>query len=85
MSTSMLVAATMISAAILGGAFVIGTFIALANTQWKILGVSAVALFGAFSATTVIFWLAVYAAVRPRLKKFSVTQWLTRRRPRFKS
>lgn len=83
-STSLLVAATMISAALLGSAFVIGTFIAVSHYQWKILGVPVVPVVGAVAAVTLIFWLSVYAAVRPRLKKINLTSWLVRRRPRMK-
>jgi ubiquinone biosynthesis protein len=84
-STTMLVSATLIAGSVIGAAFVVGTFIALSSVHWTVFGVPLVALVGAVSATTVIFWLSVYAAVRPRLKKISLTGLLVRRRPRFKS
>lgn len=85
LQSTMLVSATLMAGAVIGAAFVVGTFIALASSHWTIFGVPVVALVGAASATTVIFWISVYAAVRPRLKKISLTGLLLRRRPRFKS
>jgi ubiquinone biosynthesis protein len=80
LSTTLLMSATVIAGAIIGAAFIIGTFVALANLDWKILGVPIVGAFGALCAGTLLFWVGLYAAVRPRLKKISVSRFLFRRK-----
>jgi ubiquinone biosynthesis protein len=79
LSMTLLMSATVIAGAILGGSFIIGTFVALAGVDWKILGVPIVPTFGAICAGTLVFWVSVYAAVRPRLKKISVSRFFRRR------
>lgn len=71
-------AAYTISAAILGGAFVIGSFIGLSRVDWEIGGVPIVGVVGAIVGLTVIFWLGAYVMVRPRLKKLSLSRILWR-------
>jgi ubiquinone biosynthesis protein len=80
LTSAILVGSTVVAGAILGGAFIIGTFVALASAEWKILGVPVTAIAGAVSAGTIIFWLSVYAAVRPRLKKISIARLIARRK-----
>ncbi|MCK6546213.1 AarF/ABC1/UbiB kinase family protein [Myxococcota bacterium] len=81
LTTTLLVASTMIGGSIIGAAFIVGTFIALAGSGWKFLGIPVVALVGAMSALMIISWLGIYAAVRPRLKKISIRRFLFRGRP----
>jgi ubiquinone biosynthesis protein len=81
LSSTVLMSATVIAGAILGSAFVVGTFIALANVDWRIFGVPIAALVGGVCAGTLVFWVSLYAAIRPRLKKISLARFLVKRRP----
>lgn len=76
---TVLVCATMVSGAILAAAFIIGTFVALSGVGWTVFDIPVVAIVGAVCAGTLVLWLSVYAAVRPRLKKISVSRFLRRR------
>jgi ubiquinone biosynthesis protein len=78
LSTSILTAATILSGAILGGAFVIGAFIGLSQLDLRIQGIPVLGIMGALSAATLVFWVGVYAVLRPRLKKVSVLRWFRR-------
>jgi hypothetical protein len=73
-------AATMLSGAILGGAFVVGAFIGLAQSRWTLLGVPVVGVFGAILAFGLIAWVGAYALFRPRLRKISLLRLLAARR-----
>jgi len=57
---------------------VIGTFIGFSQSKTTILGVPIMGILGVVSATTVLFWVGVYGALRPRLKKVSLLRWLRR-------
>lgn len=80
LNATLLVSATMVGGTILAGAFVIGTFIGLSSVGWKVLGVPVVPAFGALCAGTLILWVSVYAAIRPRLKRISLSRFLFRKR-----
>lgn len=80
LSESVLSAAYTVSAAILGGAFIIGSFIGLSRVDWTIGGVPIVGVVGALVGLTVMFWLGAYVLVRPRLKKLSLARLLWRNR-----
>lgn len=80
LSTSLLTAATTVSGAILGGAFIIGSFIGLAQLDWTILGVPIVGVFGAVVGAMVVSWVGVYAMLRPRLKKISLLRLFVKKR-----
>jgi len=67
-----------LSGAILGGAFVIGAFIGLSQLDLRIHGIPILGIMGALSAATLVFWVGVYAVLRPRLKKVSVLRWFRR-------
>lgn len=79
--STILVAATLISGAMLGSAFVVGTFIAMTGVRWDLFGIPVPAIAGAVCAATTLFWISVYAAIRPRLKKISVRRFLFKGRP----
>lgn len=80
LSSTILVATTAISLSILGGAFVIGAFVALAQTHWTVLGVPVLALFAAVAGATIFSWVNAYVFLRPRLRKISLASMLSRRR-----
>jgi ubiquinone biosynthesis protein len=76
LSASILSAAYTVSGAILGGAFIIGSFIGLAQADWTIGGVPLVGVVGAVVGLSCIFWLGTYVLLRPRLKKLSLVRLL---------
>jgi hypothetical protein len=78
---TILMSATVMAGAVIGGAFIVGTFVALANVSWTVFGVPVAAAFGAVCAATLVFWVGVYAAIRPRLKKISLARYLKPRPP----
>lgn len=80
LNTSLLTAATTVSGAILGGAFIIGSFIGLAQLDWTIFGIPIVGVFGAVVGAMVVSWVGAYAMLRPRLKKISVLRLLMKKR-----
>ena len=82
LTNSILMSATTVAGAILGGAFIVGSFIGMAQLEWTLFGVPLVGLIGAAIGATVMFWLAGYILLRPRLGKISVLRLITRRRPR---
>ncbi|CAN0547703.1 unnamed protein product [Laminaria digitata] len=73
--------ATTVSGAILGGAFIIGSFIGMAQLDWSVGGVPMVGIFGALVGAVVVSWVGAYVLLRPRLKKISLLRLLTRRKP----
>lgn len=80
LSNSIMMSATTVAGAILGGAFVIGSFIGMAQLDWTVGGVPIVGIFGALVGATVMSWVGAYILLRPRLKKISLLRLLTRRR-----
>ena len=80
LADSVRTAAYTMAAAVVAGAFIIGSFIGLARVDWTIGGIPLVGLMGALVGLTVIFWLGAYVLVRPRLKKISLSRLLWRRR-----
>ncbi|MEQ9499048.1 MAG: AarF/UbiB family protein [Deltaproteobacteria bacterium] len=80
LNTSLLTAATTVSGAILGGSFIIGSFIGLAQLDWKIFGIPIVGVFGAVVGGMVVSWVGAYAMLRPRLKKISVLRLFMKKR-----
>ncbi len=81
LSSTLLMSATTISGAILGGAFIIGSFIGMAQLDWSVGGVPMVGIFGALVGAVVVSWVGAYVLLRPRLKKISLLRLLTRRKP----
>jgi ubiquinone biosynthesis protein len=81
LNMTILMAATVMAGAIIGGAFIVGTFVAIANVTWTVFGVPVAAVFGAVCAATLVFWVGVYAAIRPRLRKISLSRYLKPRPP----
>lgn len=77
---SVLAAGYTLAAAVLGGAFIIGSFIGLARVDWTIGGIPIVGLMGALVGLTVMFWLGAYVMLRPRMKKISIARLLWGRR-----
>ncbi len=82
LSQSIMVAATMLAGAILGGAFVIGAFIGLAQLETRAFGVPLVGAAGLVVGAAVLTWLSAYSALRPRLRKISLTKLIARFRGR---
>jgi ubiquinone biosynthesis protein len=83
LTQSILTAAAVLSGSILGGALVIGSFIALAQVDWRVFGVPLVALLGAVSGLSVFGSVGIYVVLRPRLRKLRLSALLGRRpRPR---
>ena len=80
LTNTVLMSATTIAGAILGGAFVVGSFIGMAQLDWAIGGVPIVGIFGALVGATVMTWVGAYILLRPRLKKISLLRLLTKRR-----
>lgn len=80
LNATIILAATTIAGAILGGALVIGSFIGLAKVDWTLFGLPIVAIFGGVTATAVFFWVSLYLFLRPRMKKISLTRLLMRGR-----
>lgn len=80
MSESVLAAGYTVAAAILGGAFIIGSFIGLARVDWTIGGIPIVGLMGAVVGLSVMAWLGAYAFFRPRMKKLSLSRLIFGRR-----
>ncbi len=78
--STILMAAATVSGAILGGAFVIGSFIGLAKLDWEIFGIPIVGVFGAVIGTIIFFWVIAYTVLRPRMKKISLVRMFMRRR-----
>jgi len=78
--TSIVMSAIAICGAVFGGAFVIGSFIAMAQLNWRIFGVPIVAIFGAFGGITLFASVGTYVVLRPRLKKFRLSKWLGKER-----
>ncbi len=75
-SDSLLTAGSTVAAAIVGGAFIIGSFIGLARVDWTIGGVPLVGIVGALVGLSLVFWLAAYLLVRPRLKRLSLVRMI---------
>ena len=80
LNSTILMAAATISGAILGGAFVIGSFIGLAKLDWEFFGIPIVGVFGAVIGTIIFFWVVAYTVLRPRMKKISVMRWFMKKR-----
>jgi ubiquinone biosynthesis protein len=80
MISTILMAAATISGAILGGSFVIGSFIGLAKLDWEIFGIPIVGVLGAVMGSVIFFWTIAYTVLRPRMKKISLMRIFTRRR-----
>lgn len=78
--SSILVAATTVAGSILGGAFVIGSFIGMAQLDWQIYGVPLVGAVGALVGVIVMSWVGAYVVLRPRLKKISLLRLFARKR-----
>ncbi len=79
-TNSLMTAATTIAAAIIGGAFVIGSFIGLARVEWTIGGVPIVGVIGATVGLLVFSWLSAYVILRPRIKKISLLRLFEKKR-----
>lgn len=77
-TSTLLVAATAISLSILGGAFVIGAFIALSQVQWTIYGVPVVAVMAAVAGGTIFSWVSAYLLLRPRMRKLRLRDFIGR-------
>jgi ubiquinone biosynthesis protein len=73
---SIVMSALAICGAVFGGAFVLGSFIAMSQLDWQILGVPIVAIFGATGGITLFLWVSAYMIFRPRLRKFRLSKWL---------
>jgi ubiquinone biosynthesis protein len=80
LNSTILMAAATISGAILGGAFVIGSFIGLAKVDWTIFGIPIVGVFGAVSGLIIFLWVVAYTLLRPRMKRISLMRWIVPRR-----
>ncbi len=80
LNRSIVTAANTMAGAVLGGAFIIGSFIGLAQVEWSVRNVPIVGILGALGGTVVLVWLSAYALVRPRIRRFSVLRWLRGRR-----
>lgn len=80
LSSAIMMSATTVAGAILGGAFIVGSFIGMAQLDWMVWGVPIVGIFGAFVGAMVMAWVGAYILLRPRLKKISLLRLLTRRR-----
>ena len=76
---SVISAAYTISGAVLGGAFIIGSFIGLSRVDWAVGGIPIVGIVGALAGLVVMSWLVIYALIRPRIKKLSLARLLWRR------
>lgn len=74
LSESIVAASYHLSAAVLGGAFIIGSFIGLSRVDWTIGGIPIVGVVGALVGLSVVFWLGFYATVRPRIRKMSIVR-----------
>ena len=79
-TSTLLVATTAISLSILGGAFVIGAFMALSQVQWSVYGVPVVAILASAAGGTIFSWVSAYILLRPRLKKLRLRDWIGRGR-----
>lgn len=79
-SNTLLMSATTVAGSILGGSFIIGSFIGMAQLDWAVGGVPIVGIFGALAGASVVTWVGAYILLRPRLKKISLIRLLTRRR-----
>lgn len=76
-------AATTVAGAILGGAFIIGSFIGMARLEWTLFGVPTVGLIGATVGALVLIGLTAYTVVRPRIRRVSLLRLLRgRKKPR---
>lgn len=80
LSDRLLTASYTVSTAIVGGAFIIGSFIGLAKVDWSVGGVPLVGLMGAIVGLSVMFWLSAFVVFRPRLRKLSLSRLLFKRR-----
>jgi ubiquinone biosynthesis protein len=80
LTSTLLVATTAVSLSILGGSFVIGSFIALSRVEWSILGVPVFGIVGAMLGALIFSWVNAYVFLRPRLKKISLTDMLGKKR-----
>ncbi|MBX2811415.1 MAG: AarF/ABC1/UbiB kinase family protein [Myxococcales bacterium] len=74
LTESLLLASYNVSAAIVGAAFIVGSFIGLAQLDWKIGGIPVVGVAGALVGLSSIFWITFRAMVRPRIRKLSATR-----------
>lgn len=80
LNATLLMAATTVAGAILGGAFVIGAFIGMAKLKSTLFGVPIVGIFGAVTGALVFIWLSAYVIFRPRMKKISVMRLFFKRK-----
>lgn len=80
LSGTILVATTALSLSILGGAFVIGSFLALTRLGWSVFGVPVIAILAAIAGVTIFSWVNAYVFLRPRLRKISIATMLGRRK-----
>lgn len=72
-------AGTTLAGAVLAGAFIIGSFIGLARVEWTVADIPLVGVLGAILGFSVLAWLTGYALLVPRLRRFSVLNWLRKR------
>jgi ubiquinone biosynthesis protein len=77
---SIVMSAIAISGAIFGAAFVLGSFLAMSQLDWRMFGVPIVAVFGALGGITLFAWIVAYMVFRPRIKKFRLSNWLGKKR-----
>lgn len=79
LADSIIAAAYTLSGSILGAAFIVGSFIGLSRAGWTVGGVPLVGVVGALVGAVAIVWLGAYAALKPRIKKLSLSRLLARR------
>ena len=77
---SIVMSAIAICGALFGGAFVLGSFIAMSQLDWRLFGVPIVAIFGAGGGILLFIWVIAYVVFRPRIKKFRLSTLLGKQR-----
>jgi ubiquinone biosynthesis protein len=80
LSNSILVATSAISGSILGGALILGAFLALSHPGLSIFGVPLISILAALAGVTVFSWVNAYVFIRPRIRKISLAGLLGRKR-----
>jgi ubiquinone biosynthesis protein len=78
--STILIAASAVSGAVFGGAFIVGSFLALSQTDSTIFGLPAVAVFGALSGALFFSWVTAYVMLWPRIRKVRLTTLLGKKR-----
>ena len=76
---AIVISAAAVCGSILGGAFVVGALVALAQVRWTLLGVPVAAWIGGLAGILVFSWVSAYVVLRPRLKKISVAHLFSKR------